>query len=610
MATYGTDLVTLSTAESGTWTEFTDAASGGTPSLDGENFIQGTDCYSQATGTKSGLKSVVLDTGANQSGNITTGKVVLAWLYYAVGSNLTTYASNGYRFGIGTSVANVDLWTIGGSNFGKNPYGGWFNVAVDPRATVGSTFGTGSGGSWQFFGGVVDTINAISKGTPHAVDAIRYGRGIIYCTGTGCEFNTMAEYNDYNSATNHPNGTGPDGGYNRLGLFSSQGGTFLWKGLLSIGQTGTSCTFSDANKTIVIDDTPAVTSTFNAIEIHHASTSCTWNSITFLSLGTTSKGSFTCVDDATVNLLSCTFTDMSDFIFKSNTTSNGTVYRRCGTITANSASLIDSSFINSTAASSVLWNTAVETDGKLDGCVFTSDGSNHAIEFTAFDADNSITLRNCTFTNYAAANGSTGNETIYINIASGTFTIYAVNCSGNISIRTAGATVTVEADPVTIKVIAKTDLGVVLSGARVFLRTAEAGTLPFNASVSISNSGTTATVTHTAHGLKTNDKIVIYNASNNENLGVHQITVTDANTYTYTTPSLTASDSGNAYFVYVEGLTDVNGEISNSRVLSTTQASTGTIRKASSAPFYKPSPISGDISSTENTTFTGVMIPD
>jgi len=175
---------------------------------------------------------------------------------------------------------------------------------------------------------------------------------------------------------------------------------------------------------------------------------------------------------------------------------------------------------------------------------------------------------------------------------------------------TGGGVVTFVGASTTVTAKAVTSSGTNVSGARVFLRTGAAGSLPFNASVSISNSGTTATVTHTAHGLSTGDKIVIYGATNNENLGVHTITVTGTNTYTYTTTTLTASDSGTAYFVYISGTTDVNGEISASRVYPADQVAVGTVRKSSSAPFYKPSPLTGSVSSTVNSSFTAVMISD
>ena len=93
MATYSTDLTTLTTAESGTWTELAAPYNaGGTPAADGENFIQGTDCRSQTTGTKTGLVfSIIFDAGSDQSGSFATDDVVLIWCFYAVGVNPVSY---------------------------------------------------------------------------------------------------------------------------------------------------------------------------------------------------------------------------------------------------------------------------------------------------------------------------------------------------------------------------------------------------------------------------------------------------------------------------------------------------------------------------------------
>ena len=60
--------------------------------------------------------------------------------------------------------------------------------------------------------------------------------------------------------------------------------------------------------------------------------------------------------------------------------------------------------------------------------------------------------------------------------------------------------------------------------------------------VSITGSGTTATVTHADHGFATNDFISVYGAYEDEYNGVFQISVVNTSTYTYTTLStITAS---------------------------------------------------------------------
>lgn len=53
-------------------------------------------------------------------------------------------------------------------------------------------------------------------------------------------------------------------------------------------------------------------------------------------------------------------------------------------------------------------------------------------------------------------------------------------------------------------------------------------------SVTITRSGSTATVTHTGHGLATGQRVLIEGADQQQYNGVHQITVTGSNTYEYT----------------------------------------------------------------------------
>ena len=131
MATYSTDLTTLTTAESGTWAELTGTILGftlsgaGTPAADGENYIQGTDCRSQTTGKAQDAEiSIVFDYGSNYS--FSAGYVVFGWCFYAVGVNLKTKANSGWMFVICDSLTTGDYFVIGGSDSGRNPYGGLY----------------------------------------------------------------------------------------------------------------------------------------------------------------------------------------------------------------------------------------------------------------------------------------------------------------------------------------------------------------------------------------------------------------------------------------------------------------------------------------------------
>jgi hypothetical protein len=164
-----------------------------------------------------------------------------------------------------------------------------------------------------------------------------------------------------------------------------------------------------------------------------------------------------------------------------------------------------------------------------------------------------------------------------------------------------------------VKVIAQTATGTKIQNANVFLATGEGGNLPYKASVTISNSGTTATVTHTSHGMATNDKVWIEGASHDANNGVFTITKIDDNSYSYTMGSAPGSNptgSITVTFVYLKGETDVNGEISMSRSIPGTQLANGWARKSSGAPYYKTGAINGDVISTGDTTFTAILASD
>lgn len=441
MATYGTDLTDITDAESGgTWAEMTNYTAGDIPA-EGETdyFIQGLSCASTDTNNKTGLASGCFDYGSSLAGSFTDGStVVLVWHVLLPGNAMDTYSAGGLRAIVGASTSQFGAWYVGGSDFGRNPYGGWQCYAVDPSTTPDDNVGTfvpGSAGSgYRYFGAGTLLTAAISKGTMHGFDAMRYGRGEIYCTSTGCTFAGMAQYNDYNDVTN---------GYNRYGLFQAQGGSYLWKGLLSIGQSGTSATFSDSNRTIVIDDTPAVYSSFNRIAIRNASTSVTWNNISIQALGTTSPGELEVVENATVSFDGCTFQNMNTFTFLSNSTVSNCIFKTCGLITTNGADLSTSRVLTPNVVADAValdWDVATDPDGYLDDMTYSIGATaHHAIGFGT-SAPTTMTIRGCTFSGFNASDGQ-NDSTLYFEDKGSdtTWTVYVTDCTGNISYKKARA---------------------------------------------------------------------------------------------------------------------------------------------------------------------------
>jgi hypothetical protein len=159
----------------------------------------------------------------------------------------------------------------------------------------------------------------------------------------------------------------------------------------------------------------------------------------------------------------------------------------------------------------------------------------------------------------------------------------------------------------------KNSAGTNVASAQVLLYATSGGGFPAEATVTVANSGTTATVTHTAHGLATNDKVLIKGASHYQNNGVFTITVTDANTYTYTMASAPGSNPTGTIkstFVFLSGTTDVNGDISMSRSIGSSTPVAGWARKSSGSPYYKTGNIIGTVSSSANTAFSAILIAD
>jgi len=446
---YSTDLQIVTEAESATgWAELSGHTSGSAPAQDTEAYLQNTACVSQATGQAVGTTAgIQFDYGSDIS--LAAGDCFFVWQMFAAPNNIDTWANGGMRFGVGSSAGNIKFWNALGNDFGSYPYGGWQNTAIDPTFTADATEGTPAG-TYRLFGSLPNMLNKITKGSPHCVDAIRYGRGEIVATGGDvsngyCTFAGAAAVNDASA--------------NRWGLLQTRGGgNFLWKGLMSLGTSAAAVDFRDSYKTVVIDDTPRTYADFNRIEINNASSNVYWNSVTVSALGTLAKGNFAVVDNATVTLEGCSFSAMGAFEFLSNTSIDATIFRQCGQITLGAATLTNSTISNSYAATALLGEGNI---GNLSDVDFISAGTGHAIELTS---GTDHTLTNINFAGYAASNGSTGNEALYVNIASGTVNI-SVSGGNTPSFRTAGAAVNIITGQSTVTIEAAG--GISLAGAEV-----------------------------------------------------------------------------------------------------------------------------------------------
>ena len=592
MATYTTDLTVIVDLDTvgGTAVEPSTLYTGGRSPIEDD-----TDFPIQGTVHASLTLNAVAHGGILVPGNSgwSSGDYIFGWIIWLAPSTINTYASGGLVMLLGDSASVFNVYNVGGSDFGSYPYGGWQNFVVDPDMSPSENAGTPT--TMDYVGAGVDCISKVSKGNPLGFDVFRYGRGEARIVGTGATFALLAAANDASTA--------------RWGLFQAIEGGYKYKGLLYIGYGG-STTFTDANVAIVIDDSEWVGSDFNRIEIHNTSTTVTWTNVAFTALGSTAKGEFEMMDNATVALTSCTFTDMSTFKFLSNGDALSCTFRNCGQITHGGGLFTGSIFEGyegTVDTAYLLYHTNADPDGELDGCSFSKGTAlTHAIQFDATNTPTTITLRNISFTGYHATNGNTSSA-LYFPSTTKSYTVNLIGCTGDISYKVgSGGSVTLVNNPVSLTYTVLTAGGEAIVGARARIEVANGDNWPYKASVTLNRSGTTVTVSHTAHGLSTNDYVKIKGATGSGTDGLHlngvrQITVTTANAYTYTCENSgqSGSISGTvvATLVIISDTTNGSGIVTASRVYATAdQPFSGVIADASgSAPFYVRQNVSGTI---------------
>jgi len=276
-------------------------------------------------------------------------------------------------------------------------------------------------------------------------------------------------------------------------------------------------------------------------------------------------------------------------------TFSGMKFVSCPAFTLNSAVVDGDTFYNTKVSAASPADAA-----DISHCAFTSGGTGHAIEIGGAAA--SFELHGCTFSGYS---GTSTNAAIYVNIASGTMTISITGGGDTPSVRTAGATVTV-VNARTVRVTAKdASTGSVIQTARVGLWATT------GASVTITRSGSTATVAHTAHGYQTGQKVVIFGANQGEYNGIKTITYLSADSYTFTvsgTPDTPATGTIASHRGILDGDTNSSGIVENTAFPYTSDLDvTGRVRKGNA---YRNAPVSGTITNAAGFDATAFMVSD
>lgn len=483
--------------------------------------------------------------------------------------------------------------------------GGWVRGWIDISRAPEVVGGTGLNEATLRSYGVQVSFTSAPGGTSQnlILDAADYTNGGAALQLTG----TSGLWSDF--TTSDENTT------NQYGVFRLIGGVFNCFARVQLG-TASSLVFDDDSFTIVFPQQSLVGDTFMGVtvDLQHASTDITMANGVISSAGS-KRGDFVVTGTSGVlDCSTCTFAAMRLVTLNSKVTAQRCVFSSTGQITAAGADLRGSSVsgYEGAADSSVLvWNVATDVDGLLDDTSFAKGtAATHAVELGT-TSPTSVTFRGVDFSGYNASNAQ-NDSTIHVKRTTGDVTLNLVGCSGNISYKTDGATVTIVSDPVTLTVTAiDSATSAAVQGARVLVI---AGTSFLGgSSATITRSGSTATVTQTGHGLATGNVVRVRGADQPEYNGIFTITVTGTDTYTYAvtgTPATPATGTIVSALVIIDAVTNASGQVSDTRSWSSDRTFIGRVRRGTTSPTYKAQPLSGTISSTSGASVTAPLVSD
>ena len=592
--TYATDLSDYDQADA---VANYSALGGGASALADETdyFVETPQCISKA-GFTATTKGIMLDDGGSRT--VAAGDAIFIWGKQNNRNLMDTIANGGMRVTVGNSTSAYDEFYVDGSNSSGSDLAGWRSYAVDPTQTPSNTVGGGAAGTnlvgfnWKILG------SGSLKGNPNAIDVQRHGRE-LQCTA-GDVTNGYATFDG--AAVFDANNT------RRWGILTPSTGAYLFHGCFVMGTASTSVDFRDENRNIVVLDDPFLPSTFNEFEIRNASSNVEWTGISISHEGTVSPSTLT-LNVGTFTGDNCRFAGCGTTTFTSTGSCINSQWASSGQVVLNQADISGSSILTPTVAADegAVYDNRTTVGAvsitELDNCTF-SQGTNahHAIRFGTSVAHD-ITLTGIEFTGFSSTDDVNG-STLRFDATSGSINVNLIDCTvdgnpattSNVGVDdAAGITVTLVVNPVTTKVTTLDVDGNAIASARVLLETSDNGGgsgFPYQASVSIVQAAGTATVTHTAHGLDTNDYVVIRGASPQGYNKVAQITVTGVNTYTYTVDSgLSSPATGTPVSSYVGlyGTTSSTGVVQASKTWPAAQGLKGWARKSSSSPYYKQS---------------------
>lgn len=552
---------------------------GATPASEAQLAYQGGSAVNTQVKTTA-LDGIDYDPGAGAL-DMTSAAYPLWFAKVIVSDSFDVNATEGVRLGIGSAAAANQLYNVAGSGANRPPFsdgypaqGGYLFVALNPNISAWiEVDNTATLTAIDWFGAQCAMVTGGAKSENLALDAIDVGRG-LYIVGTAISLGDTVT-------------TDQDVTTNRWGVVRGATDQFTCIGLITIGRdsggtaqvTGTDTsiiTFPDGyhgpGDVGLLLDLATASSDFTLsglyIGVGTAATSDTRPD--FVVSGTTGDGA---IDGGQ-------FRNFRDIELTAGITEVVGADLEAQLITQAAVHIHDT-IIRTNAITSVacIQDPTFGTTTDMHDVSFIQTGVGHALEI---DTPGSYTLTNIGFSGY----GADGTDSAAIDVTTtGAVTLNIVG-GDTPTFKTAGTgNVTIVANPVTLTIRAIDQrTGTDIVGGRVLVWADAGGPYPSEESCTITRSGAVATVSHTAHGMDTGDIAWIEGADQSEYNGRKTITVTDANTYTFAvtgTPTTPATGTIISTMVFIDGVTNSSGLISDTRTYSANQPILGRVRKSS-----------------------------
>lgn len=587
----------------GTWQNY---GSGGGSASTTATFLSGT----SAQGRKfTGAKGFAYQVNASGT-DLSTSIIVVRFLVN--GGLGATLAGGGASIRMEDTSGNTSDWYVAGSDTYN---GGWFEAVVDTANAESANSGTAATLTAIQYVGVLVNAAASSGGDPNVyVDEVLSmpNTGLTLAGNTTNVFDELADWDDTSL----------------YGVVSRRSGIIFSKCPLILSPDASDHASTDE---IIVFEEPVYedgTNVDSALTLQGLSSAdsdtITLTRLTAICADNSDIGGTNA--DKELDFSSATDIVANDCVFRgfngttvdlggSTNDYTGCTFQTCSLITSSGAVIRDCFFRNASSSTGALqW----DEDTDIQDCVFISDGTGYGIQYRPTGAGPFIeAVTNIDFTGYGA--DETTDAAIHIYPVTTTVTI-TMNITGSAEptydedATYTGTFLSVVNPVTTLITVRDINTGLPIQNARVKLTASDGVNFPFEDSVSITSASTTATVTHTTHGLSTNDWVKIEGVTNGEAYnGSKQITVTDANTYTYTIASGQTSPATGTIlstFMYFNTLTDVNGQVSDTRSISSNQDVEGWVRKSSVSPLYKEQPIDETISSSNGLSLNVQLISD